>query len=248
MLAGRSFPASGFGAGIFPARLRTILPLPQAHERAGLAVSFYVEAAYLSSVCRPFSRGPLAPVVGLTTAGRCLCAAVIPCSRVNAPRSCSIPRRANLPVGAWRLKPRVTTHPNPSRDAGLVCRRGRSFTRSWTRRTRPSRLFEWGSGTGQFFSQGWRGGPAVAARHRTAPAALARFPPGSASGRLYFRATTTGNFLRMVLPGCTILNITRLKLNTPGACLCSVGKTGTRGPARSKYNPQWNRRCGESHG
>jgi MFS family permease len=75
MLVGTVVSGAGFGAA-FSGSMRTVLPLAQAHERAGLLSAFYVEG-YLSFSLPAMLTGALAPVVGLTAAADAYGLAVI---------------------------------------------------------------------------------------------------------------------------------------------------------------------------
>jgi hypothetical protein len=75
MLAGTIVAGLGFGAA-FAGAMRTVLPLAQAHERAGLLSAFYVEG-YLSFSLPAILAGLLAPVTGLPLAAYLYGAAVI---------------------------------------------------------------------------------------------------------------------------------------------------------------------------
>jgi MFS family permease len=75
MLVGTIISGTGFGAA-FSGTMRTILPLANTDERAGLLSAFYVEG-YLSFSLPAVLTGALSPVVGLTTAADVYGAAVI---------------------------------------------------------------------------------------------------------------------------------------------------------------------------
>lgn len=75
MLAGTVISGIGFGAA-FAGAMRTVMPLAQAHERAGLLSAFYVEG-YLSFSLPAILTGLLAPVTGLPLAAYVYGAAVI---------------------------------------------------------------------------------------------------------------------------------------------------------------------------
>jgi MFS family permease len=75
MLVGTIISGAGFGA-VFSGTMRTILPLANTDERAGLLSAFYVEG-YLSFSLPAVLTGALSPVVGLTTAADVYGAAVI---------------------------------------------------------------------------------------------------------------------------------------------------------------------------
>ncbi|HEY0223493.1 MAG TPA: MFS transporter [Pseudolabrys sp.] len=75
MLAGTVVAGLGFGAA-FAGAIRTVMPLAQAHERAGLLSAFYVEG-YLSFSLPAILTGLLAPVTGLPLAAYVYGAAVI---------------------------------------------------------------------------------------------------------------------------------------------------------------------------
>ncbi|MFZ0174156.1 MAG: MFS transporter, partial [Pseudolabrys sp.] len=75
MLAGTVISGIGFGAA-FAGAMRTVMPLAQAHERAGLLSAFYVEG-YLSFSLPAILTGLLAPMTGLPLAAYVYGAAVI---------------------------------------------------------------------------------------------------------------------------------------------------------------------------
>jgi MFS family permease len=75
MLAGTIGAGLGFGAA-FAGAMRTVMPLAQAHERAGLLSAFYVEG-YLSFSLPAILAGLLAPMTGLPLAAYVYGAAVI---------------------------------------------------------------------------------------------------------------------------------------------------------------------------
>jgi MFS family permease len=88
MLAGTIVAGFGFGAA-FAGAMRTVMPLAQAHERAGLLSAFYVEG-YLSFSLPSILAGLLAPMTGLPLAAYVYGAAVIVlaiASRVTMARS-----------------------------------------------------------------------------------------------------------------------------------------------------------------
>jgi hypothetical protein len=66
MLVGTVVSGIGFGAA-FSGSIRTIMPLAEAHERAGLLSAFYVEG-YLSFSLPAIVTGLVAPLVGLPIA------------------------------------------------------------------------------------------------------------------------------------------------------------------------------------
>jgi hypothetical protein len=66
MLAGTIVSGAGFGAA-FSGTMRTVLPLANADERAGLLSAFYIEG-YLSFSLPAVITGLIAPVIGLTMA------------------------------------------------------------------------------------------------------------------------------------------------------------------------------------
>jgi MFS family permease len=66
MLVGTLVSGIGFGAA-FSGSIRTIMPLAEAHERAGLLSAFYVEG-YLSFSLPSIATGLVAPLVGLPMA------------------------------------------------------------------------------------------------------------------------------------------------------------------------------------
>jgi MFS family permease len=75
MLAGTIVAGLGFGAA-FAGAMRTVMPLAQAHERAGLLSAFYVEG-YLSFSLPAILAGLLVPMTGLPLAAYVYGAAVI---------------------------------------------------------------------------------------------------------------------------------------------------------------------------
>jgi hypothetical protein len=75
MLAGTIVAGFGFGAA-FAGAMLTVMPLAQAHERAGLLSAFYVEG-YLSFSLPAILTGLLAPMTGLPLAAYVYGAAVI---------------------------------------------------------------------------------------------------------------------------------------------------------------------------
>jgi MFS family permease len=75
MLAGTVVAGLGFGAA-FAGAIRTVMPLSQPHERAGLLSAFYVEG-YLSFTLPAILTGLLAPMTGLPLAAYVYGAAVI---------------------------------------------------------------------------------------------------------------------------------------------------------------------------
>jgi hypothetical protein len=75
MLAGTIVSGVGFGAA-FSGTMRTVLPLANADERAGLLSAFYVEG-YLSFSLPAVITGLIAPVIGLTVAAYVYGSAVI---------------------------------------------------------------------------------------------------------------------------------------------------------------------------
>ena len=75
MLAGTVISGIGFGAA-FAGAMRTVMPLAQAHERAGLLSAFYVEG-YLSFSLPAILTGLLAPMTGLPLAAYVYGTAVI---------------------------------------------------------------------------------------------------------------------------------------------------------------------------
>jgi hypothetical protein len=75
MLAGTIVSGIGFGAA-FSGAMKTVMPLAQAHERAGLLSAFYV-AGYLSFSLPAILTGLLAPMSGLVMAADIYGAAVI---------------------------------------------------------------------------------------------------------------------------------------------------------------------------
>jgi MFS family permease len=75
MLAGTIVAGFGFGAA-FAGAMRTVMPLAQAHERAGLLSALYVEG-YLSFSLPAILAGLLAPMTGLPLAAYVYGAAVI---------------------------------------------------------------------------------------------------------------------------------------------------------------------------
>jgi MFS family permease len=88
MLAGTIVAGLGFGAA-FAGAMRTVMPLAQAHERAGLLSAFYVEG-YLSFSLPAILAGLLAPMTGLPLTAYVYGAAVIVlaiASRVTMARS-----------------------------------------------------------------------------------------------------------------------------------------------------------------
>jgi MFS family permease len=88
MLAGTIVAGLGFGAA-FAGAMRTVMPLAEAHERAGLLSAFYVEG-YLSFSLPAILAGLLAPIAGLLLTAYVYGAAVIVlaiASRVTMARS-----------------------------------------------------------------------------------------------------------------------------------------------------------------
>jgi MFS family permease len=75
MLAGTIVAGLGFGAA-FAGAMRTVMPLAEAHERAGLLSAFYVEG-YLSFSLPAILAGLFAPMTGLPLAAYVYGAAVI---------------------------------------------------------------------------------------------------------------------------------------------------------------------------
>jgi hypothetical protein len=75
MLAGTIVSGIGFGAA-FSGAMKSVMPLAQAHERAGLLSAFYVEG-YLSFSLPAILTGLLAPTTGLPIAADVYGAAVI---------------------------------------------------------------------------------------------------------------------------------------------------------------------------
>ena len=75
MLVGTIVSGAGFGAA-FSGAMRTVLPLANADERAGLLSAFYVEG-YLSFSLPAVITGLIAPVIGLTMAAYVYGSAVI---------------------------------------------------------------------------------------------------------------------------------------------------------------------------
>ena len=66
MLVGTVVAGTGFGAA-FSGSMRTVIPQAEAHERAGLLSTFYVEG-YLSLSVPAILAGLVAPLVGLPLA------------------------------------------------------------------------------------------------------------------------------------------------------------------------------------
>ena len=75
MLIGTIVSGIGFGAA-FSGAMKTVMPLAQAHERAGLLSAFYVEG-YLSFSLPAILAGLIAPLTGLPTAADIYGSAVI---------------------------------------------------------------------------------------------------------------------------------------------------------------------------
>jgi hypothetical protein len=75
MLAGTVVAGTGFGAA-FSGTMRTVLPLAQAHERAGLLAAFYV-VGYVSFSLPAVLAGLAVPMAGLTVAAYVYGTAVI---------------------------------------------------------------------------------------------------------------------------------------------------------------------------
>jgi hypothetical protein len=75
MLAGTVISGTGFGAA-FSGTMRTVLPLADTDERAGLLAAFYVEG-YLSFSLPAILAGLAVPTVGLTVAAYVYGTAVI---------------------------------------------------------------------------------------------------------------------------------------------------------------------------
>ena len=88
MLAGTVISGIGFGAA-FAGAMRTVMPLAQAHERAGLLSAFYVEG-YLSFSLPAILTGLLAPMTGLPW----------PLTYMAQPSSCWPSRRGS----PWRVQ------------------------------------------------------------------------------------------------------------------------------------------------
>ena len=82
MLAGTIVSGIGFGA-VFSGTLRTVLPLAQPDERAGLLAAFYVEG-YLSFSLPAVLAGLAVPMVGLPTAAYVYGAGVMAMALVSA--------------------------------------------------------------------------------------------------------------------------------------------------------------------